>query len=188
MTSTTAALAVSFLAPARLLLLLVPVALAAGYLLLAARRRRYAMRFTSLDLLDEVAPDRPGWRRTVPALLLLLGLAVAAVAVARPAVAGEIVRERDGLDAPFPLPAARRHAVEHAPAALLDKSKRDVERLIRIDVEFQRLHARIGDALAHRRFLAGIGDGVGAAHGLTARWPMSRRHWAPSKWMPCTTS
>lgn len=90
-------LAVSFLAPARLALLVVPVALAAGYLLLAARRRRYAVRFTSLDLLDEVAPDRPGWRRTVPALLLVAGVAVAAVAVARPAVAGEVVRERDGL-------------------------------------------------------------------------------------------
>jgi Ca-activated chloride channel homolog len=87
----------SFLAPTRLALLLVPAALAVGYLLLAARRRRYAVRFTSLDLLDEVAPDRPGWRRTLPAGLLLLGLVVAAVAVARPAVADEVVRERDGL-------------------------------------------------------------------------------------------
>jgi len=93
----TPTLAVSFLAPARLALLLVPLALAVGYVVLAARRRRYAVRFTSLDLLDEVAPDRPGWRRTVPALLLLVGLAVAAVAVARPAVAGEVVTERDGL-------------------------------------------------------------------------------------------
>jgi Ca-activated chloride channel homolog len=87
----------SFLAPTRLALLLVPAALAVGYLLLAARRRRYAVRFTSLDLLDEVAPDRPGWRRTLPAGLLLLGLVVAAVAVARPAVADEVLRERDGL-------------------------------------------------------------------------------------------
>lgn len=79
----------SFLAPSRLALLLVPIALGAGYLLLQVRRRRYALRFTTLDLLDEVAPDRPGWRRHLPAVVLLLGVVVAALAVARPAVAVE---------------------------------------------------------------------------------------------------
>jgi len=79
----------AFLAPARLLLLVVPLALGIGYLLLQARRRRYALRFTTLDLLDEVAPDRPGWRRHLPAVVLLLGVVVAALAVAKPAVAKE---------------------------------------------------------------------------------------------------
>lgn len=79
----------AFLAPGRLLLLLVPLALGIAYLLLQARRRRYALRFTTLDLLDEVAPDRPGWRRHVPAVVLLVGVVVAALAVAKPAVARE---------------------------------------------------------------------------------------------------
>lgn len=79
----------SFLAPNRLVLLVLPALLAAGYVAMAVRRRRYALRFTSLDLLDEVAPDTPGWRRHVPALVLFSGAVVASLAVARPAVAEE---------------------------------------------------------------------------------------------------
>jgi Ca-activated chloride channel family protein len=78
---------VRFLAPLRLVLLVLPFVLAVGYVLLQARRRRYALRFTSLDLLDEVAPDRSGWRRHLPALALVAGIVVAALAVARPTVA-----------------------------------------------------------------------------------------------------
>ena len=63
--------------------------LAVAYLVVQARRRRYALRFTTLDLLDEVAPDRPGWRRHLPAIVLLLGIVAAALAVAKPAVAKE---------------------------------------------------------------------------------------------------
>jgi Ca-activated chloride channel family protein len=79
-----------FLAPGRLALLVLPVALLLAYLVLAARRRRYAMRFTTLELLDEVAPDRPGWRRHVTALALVLAVVVATLAFARPVVGGEI--------------------------------------------------------------------------------------------------
>lgn len=79
----------AFLAPSRLLLLAVPIALGIAYLVLQARRRRYALRFTTIELLDEVAPDRPGWRRHLPALVLLVGVVVATLAVARPAVAKE---------------------------------------------------------------------------------------------------
>jgi Ca-activated chloride channel family protein len=82
-------IALEFLAPTRLLLLAVPLVLLGAYLLLAARRRRYTLRFTQLDLLDEVAPDRPGWRRHVPALVFVIGTAVAVLAAARPAVAVE---------------------------------------------------------------------------------------------------
>jgi Ca-activated chloride channel family protein len=79
----------SFLAPARLLLLVLPLALAGLYGWLQRRRRAYAVRFTNVDLLDKVAPDRPGWRRHLPALALLAGVVVATLAFARPAVAGE---------------------------------------------------------------------------------------------------
>jgi len=81
--------ALSFIAPARLVLLVLPLALAAGYVLLQSRRRRYALRFTSVDLLDEVAPDRPGWRRHLPALVLVIGTVVGALAVARPTIAAD---------------------------------------------------------------------------------------------------
>lgn len=80
-----------FLAPGRLLFLALPIALAMGYLVLAARRRRYAMRFTTIELLDEVAPDRPGWRRHAPALALVIAVVVATLAFARPVIAGETV-------------------------------------------------------------------------------------------------
>ena len=76
--------------PARLVLLALPIVLAVAYLVVQARRRRYALRFTTLDLLDEVAPDRPGWRRHLPAVVLLAATVAATLAVARPAVAREL--------------------------------------------------------------------------------------------------
>ncbi len=78
-----------FLEPARLLALAIPAGLAIGYLALQARRRRYALRFTTLDLLDEVAPDRPGWRRHLTALGVLLAIVIASLGFARPVIAGE---------------------------------------------------------------------------------------------------
>ena len=78
-----------FLSPGRLAILIVPVALAIGYLVLQARRRRYAVRFTTVEMLDQVAPDRPGWRRHLPAMGLIVAAVVATMAFARPVVAGE---------------------------------------------------------------------------------------------------
>ena len=80
----------NFLEPARLWVLVIPAALAIGYVVVQARRRRYALRFTTLDLLDEVAPDRPGWRRHLTAVGLLVAIVVASLGCARPVVAGEI--------------------------------------------------------------------------------------------------
>lgn len=73
-----------FLNPERLWLLLVVGGLAAGYVLAQRWRRRAALRFTRSDLLAEVAPGRPGWRRHLVAGVQLVGLAAAVVAVARP--------------------------------------------------------------------------------------------------------
>ena len=55
----------TFLSPARLLILVVPLLLMAALLLVRARRSRTIVRFTALDLVDQVAPVRPGWRRVV---------------------------------------------------------------------------------------------------------------------------
>ena len=84
----------TFLAPGRLWLLLVVLALAAVHVLQARRRSRYAVRFTDLDLLASVAPRRPGWRRHVPAGMLALALVALAVGFARPQAAVEVPRER----------------------------------------------------------------------------------------------
>jgi len=81
---------ITFLWPAALLgLVLVPLALVA-YLLLQRRRDSYTVRFTNLDLLANVAPRRPGWRRHLPALLALLALAALVVGVARPQAAVKV--------------------------------------------------------------------------------------------------
>ncbi|MGI9120796.1 MAG: VWA domain-containing protein [Acidimicrobiales bacterium] len=85
----------TFLATDRLLLLFVVAALAAGYVVMQIRgRRRYAVRFTNLALLASVAPKRPGWRRHVPAALLLASLVGMVVSLARPARAEMVPRER----------------------------------------------------------------------------------------------
>jgi Ca-activated chloride channel family protein len=75
----------TLLAPSRLLLLVPVVALAIAYVVLQQRRKRYAVRFTNLDLLDSVAPRRPGWRRHVAAGLAWLAAVLMTVALARPA-------------------------------------------------------------------------------------------------------
>lgn len=87
-------LALAFGAPARLWLLIVPVALGVGHVLLNRRRLRYTIRFTNLALLDSIAPDRPGWRRHVPALLFLLGLAGLVLGFARPHRDERVPQER----------------------------------------------------------------------------------------------
>lgn len=84
MTAPIPVLAASFLSPQWLLLLLAPLALLGVYVVLQHRRPEYAVRFTNLDLLDKVAPKRPGWRRHVTAGVFLLALAALVVATARP--------------------------------------------------------------------------------------------------------
>jgi Ca-activated chloride channel family protein len=64
-------------------LLLVP-ALFGIYLWMQRRRKAYALRFTNLALLSEVAGAGPGVRRHVPPALFLVGMAAALLALARP--------------------------------------------------------------------------------------------------------
>jgi Ca-activated chloride channel family protein len=84
----------TLLAPAALLLVVPVLALGVAYLVVQRRRPRYALRFTSLELLASVAPRRPGWRRHLPAALVLAGLSALVLALARPSVPVEVPRER----------------------------------------------------------------------------------------------
>lgn len=74
----------TFLSPLWLLILLPVAALAFAYVLVQRRRQRYAVRFASLPMLERVVPRRPGWRRHVPAALVLLALTSLGLAAGRP--------------------------------------------------------------------------------------------------------
>jgi Ca-activated chloride channel homolog len=84
----------SFLSPERLWLLLAVVGLVATYVLMQRRRIAYAVRFANLDLLDKLAPNRPGWRRHLPAAAFLVMLGLLVVGFARPTADVQMPRER----------------------------------------------------------------------------------------------
>ena len=84
----------TFLSPERLWLLALLPVLVAVYVVLQVRRGRYAVRFTNLALLSEVAPRRPGWRRHVAAGLFLAMLLVMMIGFARPATGVKVPRDR----------------------------------------------------------------------------------------------
>lgn len=76
----------TLLAPGFLLLLIPVGLLAAGYALFQRRRPRFVVRFTAMDLLEEVVPEAPRWRRHLPPVLVLVGLLALVVGLARPAI------------------------------------------------------------------------------------------------------
>jgi Ca-activated chloride channel family protein len=75
---------VNFLAPGRLALLLVVLALAGVYLWVQHRRRHAAVRFSNLSLLAEIAPPKAGWRRHLPAAAVALAMGALVVSIAEP--------------------------------------------------------------------------------------------------------
>jgi Ca-activated chloride channel homolog len=83
-----------FLEPERLWLLLVVVGLAAVYVATQFTTPRYTVRFSNLELLDRVAPRRPGWRRHVVAGVFLLASSVLVAAFAQPMMTTQVPRER----------------------------------------------------------------------------------------------
>jgi Ca-activated chloride channel family protein len=75
---------VSFASPLFLLALLVLPLTVAFALAVDRRRARYAVAYTNLDVLASVVENRRVWRRWIPLAFLLLALASAASALARP--------------------------------------------------------------------------------------------------------
>lgn len=84
----------TFLSAGWLWLLAGVAALAVAYVVLQRRRGRYAVRFTNVALLDVVAPERPAWRRHLPAAALLAALASLVLAMAQPAREVQVPKER----------------------------------------------------------------------------------------------
>ncbi|MFC7620085.1 VWA domain-containing protein [Microlunatus sp. GCM10028923] len=84
----------NFLSPLWLLILIPVAGLAIGYVLMQRRRQRYAVRFAALPMLDKIVPRRPGWRRHLPATLILVALAALGLAAARPEIALRVPYDR----------------------------------------------------------------------------------------------
>jgi Ca-activated chloride channel family protein len=72
-------------------LLLVPAAIGL-YLLVQRRRSRYAVRFTNVDLLANIAPRTPAWRRHVPPVLYLVAITALVIGLARPSMVMAVPR------------------------------------------------------------------------------------------------
>ena len=73
-------------------LLLVPAALLL-YRIVQRRRSRYVVRFTNVDLLGNLVPRTPAWRRHVPPALYLGAIAALVFALARPSMMVAVPRE-----------------------------------------------------------------------------------------------
>jgi Ca-activated chloride channel family protein len=63
-----------------------------GYLLALRRSRRHTLRFANLELLERVAPRRPGRWRHLPTALVLVGLISLTVALAGPTAEAKVPR------------------------------------------------------------------------------------------------
>lgn len=83
-----------FFHPGRLWLLLIPAGLVVAAVLGVAQRRKRAVSFTNLDLLDSIAPKRPGWWRHAVTGLFVLGFVVGVLAIAQPYHEEDVAQER----------------------------------------------------------------------------------------------
>ena len=83
----------TFAEPVLLVALLgVPLAVL-GYMYVQRRRSRYVVRFTNVDLLANLVPKTPAWRRHVPPALYVAAMAALVIALARPSAMVAVPRE-----------------------------------------------------------------------------------------------
>ncbi|SNS21536.1 VWA domain-containing protein [Rhodococcoides kyotonense] len=83
-----------FTSPWWLLFLLVVIGLVVGYVVVQRSRHKHTLRFSNMDLLEKVAPTRPGYWRHVPTALVLVGLLLLTVALAGPTSDQRVPRNR----------------------------------------------------------------------------------------------
>jgi Ca-activated chloride channel family protein len=177
---------VTFADPELLLgLLLVPLALAA-YVLVQRRRSRYAVRFTNVDLLANLAPVQPSWRRHVPTALYLAAIAALSFALARPSMVLAVPRQDAtvmlAIDTSRSMIAndvspTRLGAATQAAGAFLDQLPAGFRvGLVAFSTEARLVvapttdHAQVRDALASLQANGGtaLGDAIGLALQATA--------------------
>jgi len=84
----------AFIAPDRLLILLVIPLLVAAYIFASRRKNRRGMRFTNTSMLEVVVPKQSQWRRHLAVALSLLSLITLTAAFARPKTQVDVPRER----------------------------------------------------------------------------------------------
>jgi Ca-activated chloride channel family protein len=188
---------VSFREPLLLLgLALVPLALAA-YVVAQRRRRRFAVRYTNVEVLAGVAA-RTNWMRHIPALLALLALAALLIALARPerTVAAEqrqamvvMVTDVSGSMRATDVQPTRLFAAKQAGHALVDKLPRDfrlglvgfshvASQLVEPTTDKQRIGVGIDSLSPH----GGTAMGDGLALGIeAARTPITNELGVPQR-------
>jgi Ca-activated chloride channel family protein len=84
----------SFLWPWFLLLLVLVPALVAFYIWILRRRRRFAVRYSSLSLIREALPKHPRWRQHLSFVLFLLAVVCLSTAVTRPVAVAKVPLSR----------------------------------------------------------------------------------------------
>ncbi|MDV7988348.1 VWA domain-containing protein [Rhodococcus sp. IEGM 1374] len=83
-----------FASPWWLGFLVVVVALTVGYVWIQRRKQKHVLRFSNMELLESVAPDRPNRLRHLPTALVLVGLMFLTVALAGPTADQRVPRNR----------------------------------------------------------------------------------------------
>jgi Ca-activated chloride channel family protein len=77
---------IRYLEPWWLLAVIPVLALIGLYVWAVVRKRSYAVRFSNIELLAKISAKGPGWRKHLPAAILLAGLLVMSTGMARPAI------------------------------------------------------------------------------------------------------
>ncbi|MGA6206756.1 VWA domain-containing protein [Nocardia testacea] len=84
----------NFAAPIWLGFLAVILLLALGYLLVQRSKHRHMLRFSNMEQLEKVAPNRPGFWRHLPIVLVIVGMVFATIGAAGPTAEKKVPRNR----------------------------------------------------------------------------------------------
>lgn len=84
----------NFAAPIWLGFLAVVLLLALGYLLVQRSKHRRMLRFSNMEQLEKVAPNRPSFWRHLPMVLVIIGIVFATIGAAGPTAEKKVPRNR----------------------------------------------------------------------------------------------